>query len=115
MAFIKTHKTASTTLAMIFVRYSKRHEKKVLLLVVQQLCCFFLWKARRNICGVFRVVRQMGVGAICEYHVHLLLCCRRRLQSNVWSPELDVLTKKETPAQADKSNGQPGYTRRVSG
>lgn len=29
VAFIKTHKTASTTLAMIFVRYAKRHNKKV--------------------------------------------------------------------------------------
>eukprot|EP00903_Cladosiphon_okamuranus_P016251 g14989.t1 len=29
VAFIKTHKTASTTLAMIFVRYAKRHNKKL--------------------------------------------------------------------------------------
>ncbi|CAB1103767.1 ST [Ectocarpus sp. CCAP 1310/34] len=29
VAFVKTHKTASTTLAMIFVRYAKRHDKKL--------------------------------------------------------------------------------------
>ncbi|CAN0425901.1 unnamed protein product [Pylaiella littoralis] len=29
LAFVKTHKTASTTLAMIFVRYARRHDKKL--------------------------------------------------------------------------------------
>lgn len=29
VAFAKTHKTASTTLAMILVRYARRHDKKV--------------------------------------------------------------------------------------
>lgn len=29
IAFAKTHKTASTTMAMILVRYARRHDKKV--------------------------------------------------------------------------------------
>lgn len=30
IAFAKTHKTASTTMAMILVRYARRHDKKVI-------------------------------------------------------------------------------------